>query len=113
MDDSWILLTVMFMSLNANTPTLETKETKTQRELYIVIDEMTNTLEYFGKKIEQKNEDSFNRICQLETCLMASLDEFDHYIHQAIPAYTEEEVIGMQKSEIETLKEENNKLKHV
>ena len=56
MDDSWILLTVMFMSLNANTPTLETKETKTQRELYIVIYEMTNTLEYFGKKIEQKTK---------------------------------------------------------
>ena len=29
------------MSLNANTTTLEMKETKTQRELYIVIDEMT------------------------------------------------------------------------
>ena len=40
-EDSWILLTVMFMSLNANTTTLEMKETKTQRELYIVIDEMT------------------------------------------------------------------------
>ena len=40
-EDSWILLTAMFMSLNANTPTLEMKETKTQRELYIVIDEMT------------------------------------------------------------------------
>ena len=42
MDDSWILLTVMFMSLNANTPTLEMKETKTQRELYIVINEITH-----------------------------------------------------------------------
>ena len=40
-EDSWISLTVMFMSLNANTPTLEMKETKTQTELYIVIDEMT------------------------------------------------------------------------
>ena len=39
---------------------------------------------------------------------MATLDEFEHYIHQATPAYTEKEEIGMLKSEIETLKEENN-----
>ena len=37
-------------SLNANTPTLEMKGMKTRRELYIVIDEMTNTLDHFGKK---------------------------------------------------------------
>ena len=100
------------MSLNANTPTLETKETKTQRELFIVIDKMTNTLEHFGKKLEQQKEDSFNRITQLEASLTATLDEFEHSIHQAIPAYTEKEEIGMLKSEIEKLKEENSKLKH-
>ena len=44
------------MSLNANTPTLGTKETKTQRELYIVINEMTNTLEHFGKKWNNKTK---------------------------------------------------------
>ena len=49
MDDSWLLSTPM--SLNANRPTLETKETKTERETFIVIDEMTNTLEHFGKKV--------------------------------------------------------------
>ena len=81
MEDSWLLSTPM--SLNTNTPTLETKETKTQRELFIVIDKMTNTLEH----------------------LTGTLDEFKHYIHQAIPAYTEKEEIGMLKSEIETLKE--------
>ena len=43
--------------------------------------------------------------------MTASLGEFDHYIHQAIPAYTEKEVTGMQKSEIETLKLENSKLR--
>ena len=48
MEDSWLLSTPM--PPNANTPTLETKETKTQEELYIVINEMTNTLEHFGKK---------------------------------------------------------------
>ena len=100
------------MSLNANTPTLETKETKTQRELFIVIDEMANTLEHFRKKLEQQKEDSSTRITQLEACLMATLVEFEHYIHQAIPAYTEKEEIGMLKSEIEKLKEENSKLKH-
>ena len=42
--------------VNANTPTLKTRETKTQRELDIVTDEMTNTLEHFGKKIEKQNE---------------------------------------------------------
>ena len=47
MEDSWLLSTPM--SLNANTPTLETKEPKTQRELFIVIDEMTNTLEHCEK----------------------------------------------------------------
>ena len=40
--------------VNANTPTLKTRETKTQRELDIVTDEMTNTLEHFEKKIEKK-----------------------------------------------------------
>ena len=44
---------------------------------------------------------------------MASPDEFDHYIHQTIPAYTKKEVTRKKKSEIETLKEEDNKLKHV
>ena len=110
MEDSWLLSTPM--RLNANTPTLETKETKTQRELYIVINEMTNILEHFGKKIEQQNEDSCNRISQLEVCLTATLDGFEHYIHQVIPVYTEKEEIGMLKSKIETLKEENSKLGH-
>ena len=44
--------------------------------------------------------------------MTATLDEFEHYIRQAIPAYTEKEEIGMLKSEIETLKEENSKLRH-
>ena len=73
---------------------------------------MTNTLEHFGKKLEQQKEDSSNRITLLETCLTATLDESEHYIHQAIPAYTEKEEIGMLKSEIEKLKEENSKLEH-
>ena len=60
MEDNWLLSTTV--SLNAYTPTLETKETKTQRELFIVVDEMTNTLEHFGKKSEQQKEDSSNRI---------------------------------------------------
>ena len=42
------------MPLNANTPTLEVKETKTQEELYIVISEMTNTLEHFWEKLNNK-----------------------------------------------------------
>ena len=42
---------------------------------------------------------------------MATLDEFEYYIHQAIPAYTRKEEIGMLKSKIETLKEENSKLR--
>ena len=53
MEDSWLLSTPI--PLNANTPTLETKETKTQRELYIVINEMTNILEHFRNEIEQQN----------------------------------------------------------
>ena len=69
---------------------------------------MTNTL----WEIEKQNEDWSNKISQLETCLTANLDEFKHYIHQAIPAYTEQEEIGLVKSEIETLKEEKSKLRH-
>ena len=110
MEDSWLLSTPM--PQNADTPTLETKETKTQKELYIVINEMTNTLKHFEKKIEQQNEDSSNRISQLEACLTATLDEFEHCIRQTIPTFTEKEEIGMLKSEIETLKEENSKLRH-
>ena len=82
------------MPPNANIPTLETKKTKTQKELYIVTNEKTNTLEHFGKKLEQQNEDSFNRINQLEACLTATLDKFEHYIRQEIPAYTKKEEIG-------------------
>ena len=52
MEDSWLLSTLM--SLTANTLISEMKETKTQRELIIVIDEMTNTLEQFGKKSNKK-----------------------------------------------------------
>ena len=109
MEGSWFLSTPM--PLNANTPTLETKETKTVTKT-IVIDEMTNTLVHFGKKLEQQKGDSSNRISQLEACLTATLDEFEHYIHQAIPAYTKKEEIEMLKSKIEMLKEENSKLKH-
>ena len=43
--------------------------------------------------------------------MTATLDDFEHYIHQAIPVYTEKEEIGILKCEIETLKEENSKLK--
>ena len=91
---------------------METKKTTTQRELYIVINEMTNTLKHFGKKTEQQNEDSSNRISQLKAYLTATLDEFEHYIHQASPPYTEKEEIGLLKSEVEALKEENSKLRH-
>ena len=73
---------------------------------------MTNALEHFGKKLEYQKEDSSNRVTQLEACLTATLDKFEHYIHRAIPAYTEKEETGMLKSEIEKLKQENSKLKH-
>ena len=51
MEDSWLLSTPML--LKDNTSTLEIKVMKTQRELFIVIDEMANILEYFEKKLEQ------------------------------------------------------------
>ena len=110
MEDSWFLSALMLV--NANTSKLETKEMKSQRELYIVIDEMTNTLEHLGKKTEKHNEDSSNRISQLEAYLTATPDELDHYFHHAFPAYTEKEETGMLKGENETLKEEKNKLRH-
>ena len=69
------------MSLNINTPILETLGTKAQRELFIVTDEIRNTLEHFGKVLAQQNEDSSNRICQLEAYLTVTLDEFKHFIH--------------------------------
>ena len=69
MEDSWHLSTPI--SLNANMPTLEMKGLKTRRELYIAIDEMTKTLDHFGKKIEQQNKDSSSRIRQLKACLTA------------------------------------------
>ena len=68
-----------------------------------------NTLE---KCQSNKKKDSSNRISLLEACLMITLDEFEQYVHQVIPAYTEKEEIGMLKSEIETLKEGKIKLKH-
>ena len=49
------------------------KETKTERKLFIVTDEMANTLEHFGKKLERQKEDSSNRISQLKACLTVTL----------------------------------------
>ena len=59
MEDNWVLSITMW--LKANMPTLEIKETKTQRKLIIVIDKMVNTLGFFEKKLEQEKEDSSNR----------------------------------------------------
>ena len=74
MENSWLLSTPML--LNANTSTLEMKETHIQEKLCIVIDEMTDSLEHFGKTLEQHRENSSSIISQLETCLATSLDEF-------------------------------------
>lgn len=43
MQESWLLATPML--INANTMTLETKETNVQKELFIDIDEIANILE--------------------------------------------------------------------
>ena len=59
MEDSWVLSIPMW--LKANMPTLEIKETKTQRKSIIVNDKMVNTLGFFEKKLEQEKEDSSNR----------------------------------------------------
>ena len=67
MKDSCLLSTSML--LNAYTPTLEMKETKTQREVFIAIDEITNTLEHVGIKLRQQKEDSSNIISQLKAFL--------------------------------------------
>ena len=63
-------------------------------------------MEIFAKKLKQRNKDSSNRISQLQTCSTATLDEFEHYIYQAISPYTKKEEIGMLKRESDTLKEE-------
>lgn len=52
------------------------KETKTQTELLIVIDEMINILEHFGEMLEEQKENS-NRISPLDACLMTTRDEFE------------------------------------
>ena len=44
--------------------------------------------------------------------MTAILDEFEHYFHQVVPAYTEKEEIRTLKSETETLKVENSKVRH-
>ena len=44
--------------------------------------------------------------------MTTTLDKFEQYIHQAIAACSKKEEIGMLKNEIETLNEENSKLKH-
>ena len=54
MEDSWLLSAPM--PINANTPILETKETKTQTELHTVLNKITNTLKHFGKKQNKKTK---------------------------------------------------------
>ena len=67
MEDSWLLSILLTpISLNTNTLTFETKEMKIQRELFILIDQTTSSLEYFGKNLEQQKEVSYNRISQME-----------------------------------------------
>lgn len=97
---------------NANMPTLEMKETKNLWKFFIVVDEMTNILEYFCKKLGQQKEDSSNRIRQMEVCLMTNPDEFEQYIHHAITAYSKKEEIRKLKSKIQKLQEESSKVKH-
>ena len=48
----------------------------------------------------------------MEARLTTTLDEFAQYILYGIPVYTNKQEIGMLKNEIETLKEENDWLKH-
>ena len=44
--------------------------------------------------------------------MTTTLDEFAQYILYGIPVYTNKQETGMLKNEIETLKEENDWLKH-
>ena len=83
-----------------------------RENFFVVIDEMTKILDHFGRKLEQQKEYSSNGIRQLEYFLTTTLDELKQYIHHAIIAYTEKEQVEMLQNKIETLNEENNKLKH-
>ena len=65
---------------------------------------MTNPLESFGKKLEHQKEVSSNRINQVETCLMTTLDVFEQHIHHSIPVYTNKEEVQMLIKEMEMLK---------
>ena len=85
------------MLLNANTLTFEMKEMKSQRKLFLAIDEMKNILDHLRKKLEQQKQHSCNRISQLDACLTISLDEFEQFFHNAFSAYTNKERIGMLK----------------
>ena len=44
------------MLLNANTLTFEMKEMKSQRKLFLAIDEMSNILDHVGKNLEQQKK---------------------------------------------------------
>lgn len=83
--------------------TLEMKETNNQKELFIVSDEMTNILEHFGKKLVQQKEDNLNKINQLEAYLTITLDEFEQYIQDTIPAYINKEEIRILKTRFKCL----------
>ena len=50
-----------------------------KRELFIVIDEMTNI--FVKNNLEQQKEDCSNRISHLEACLTQTFGEFEQYIH--------------------------------
>lgn len=62
MEDNNLLSTPML--LNTTTPTLEMKEMKIKKWLFLVVDEMTDILEHFGKKLKQQKEDSWNSVNQ-------------------------------------------------
>ena len=55
------------------TPTWGIKELNIKRGLFIVIDEMTNILDHFGRKLGQEKENSSNWISKLEDYLTTAL----------------------------------------
>ena len=89
------------------TPTKKAPEyLNIKRELFIVIDEMTNIFvkNNFRKKLEQQKEDSSNRISHLEACLTQTFGEFEQYIHRGILPYTNNEEIEMLKTRLKRYK---------
>ena len=83
--------------------------------MFLVVDEMTDILEHFGKKLKQQKEDSWNSVNQQKQS-RSLLDRNSWWVWAIYSLFNSsiywQKASMNAKNKFEMLKEESNKLKH-